>query len=275
MRLRIAGTVFQLEHNAPDLARAAEGILEGTATTEAADWTIYFARADGLGEPSLDMTLDTAATATGLRASSDGRFIGDFDVTTKIGRFAVARGESAAVSLRNIVRYALVLDCQTRGGIALHAASCAFEGKGYAFFGRSGAGKSTLSRAFRPVDFLGDELCFIADAPPKIFRSPFYGEVPAPPGEASAPLAALLSLEQAPAFCCEPLSPAEAVRRLLATTLHLSLDAQSTRLLTDRVVAMAAAFPVWRFAVPKLSSEQMQAHLAALAQSLASAASGA
>jgi hypothetical protein len=265
MRLCVAEKRFELVHDSGEMTAAAAVSFEGfAATTAPADWVLDF-RVGPPGQEAREMSYRcTRIAATRFDFVSDGNFTGWLDTGTRRGEFLLSSPETYGISQRNVLRFALILDLQLAGGLVLHAASRAFRGEAYVFAGRSEVGKSTLSRAFPAADFLGDELCFI-DAELRVHRTPFFGEVPAPAGEATAPLAMLVALAQAPQVALTPLTTGAAAHALLATTIHLCHDAALTRLLVDRVLALCTRLPVVRAAVPRFAPGELEPIMAALA----------
>ena len=69
-------------------------------------------------------------------------------------RVLLARGEyePADRAIENYIRAAVAWRAAERGGALIHAASAAWEGRGYLFYGESGAGKSTLLRILAGVE---------------------------------------------------------------------------------------------------------------------------
>lgn len=127
------------------------------------------------------------------------------------------RREQRAYPLETVIRTAMMARLPIAGGLPLHAAGVVLAGRGVAFFGPSGAGKTTLA-ATSPVPVLSDELVAIGPGRPlSLVRSGFWGEGRASAGPAQAPLALLVDLAKGPALRIEPLAPAAAAGRLLAS----------------------------------------------------------
>jgi len=141
--------------------------------------------------------------------------------TAEIDPFAACarlfRREARAYPLETVIRTAMMARLPLVGGLPLHAAGVVLAGRGVAFFGPSGAGKTTLA-ATAPVPVLSDELVAIAPGRPfSLTRSGFWGEGRASGSEAPAPLGLLVDLAKGPAFRVEPLRPAQAAGRILAS----------------------------------------------------------
>lgn len=105
-------------------------------------------------------------------------------------------------------------------GLIVHSAGLALEGMGMVFAGVSGAGKSTLTGIFAreapEAELLSDDRIIVRqiDGRWHAYGTPWPGEA----GVASnsrAGLGALFFLAKGPAHRLEPLSPAQALKRLL------------------------------------------------------------
>jgi hypothetical protein len=160
-------------------------------------------------------------------------------------RARLFRREPRAYPLETVVRTAMMARLPLLGGLPLHAAGVALEGRGVAFFGPSGAGKTTLA-ATSPAAVFSDELVAIAPGRPFVLtRSGFWGEANAARREPRAPLALLVDLAKGPAFRLERLRPAPAAGRVLA-----SVPVPHARALWERTLAVVAELvrdvPVYR-----------------------------
>lgn len=112
-----------------------------------------------------------------------------------------------------------------RGGAIVHSASAVVEGRGLVFPGVSGAGKSTLSRLFMAAGLedtlLSDDRTILRWEESPTEQLGFWAWGTPWPGDAhiarnaGAPLAALLFLVKAEVNRIVPVSPAEALRRLM------------------------------------------------------------
>lgn len=263
MRVRVVGRAFELTHDDPACAQAgASALAQFTPTTGTSDWQLRFRRGPQVAPREMSYVC-TRESEQRFSFVSAGAFSGWIDVGKHEADVVLEAEAAYGIAQRNVLRFALILDLQLTGGLVLHAASRIFEREAYVFAGRSEIGKSTLSRAFPPRDFLGDELCFI-DEQQVVHRTPFFGEVPAPEGELTAPLAMLVMLAQAPAVALTRLSPAAAARALLTTTVHLCHDPALTRVLVDRVAALCERLPVIHAGVPRFAAGELEPVMAAL-----------
>ena len=131
----------------------------------------------------------------------------------------------------NFLRLAFSRLALAHDGLLLHASGLIIDGRGYVFFGHSGAGKSTVAGLAPPgCTLLSDDLVLLrlhGPAPGQAWLHgvPFRGEaLPAPRPNASAPLAGLYALRQAPSHTLARLSTPTAAAHLLACTPFLTGD---------------------------------------------------
>jgi hypothetical protein len=108
------------------------------------------------------------------------RLAGVFETIGGHGRVLLARGEyePADRAIENYIRAAVAWRAAELGGALVHAASAAWEGRGYLFYGESGAGKSTLSECNRRATILSDDLSLVLpgeDGALELVGSPFRG----------------------------------------------------------------------------------------------------
>ncbi|HJW88441.1 MAG TPA: hypothetical protein VJ565_03070 [Dehalococcoidia bacterium] len=113
----------------------------------------------------------------------------------------------------------IMVNLLARGrGLNIHACGVGWHSRGLAFCGASGAGKSTLARLFaeRGVPVLSDDRLILRrqDGALWIHGTPWHGDASASLAE-KASLEKLYFLRHAPANEIVPLSPGEAVKRLL------------------------------------------------------------
>jgi hypothetical protein len=114
------------------------------------------------------------------------------------------------------LRAALVVAFLRQGGVLLHAAGVAFQGRALAILGHSGAGKSTLARAAVVAGgaLLSDETVALHPAG-GIYGSPFRSDPDMVPVLGEARLARLAVVVKGAFEATEPLSAAEATRLVL------------------------------------------------------------
>ena len=142
-----------------------------------------------------------------------------------------------------------------RGGLLMHAAGLVMSGRGIVCAGRSGAGKTTLSRLFLETCGAGGLLCDDRivvrpddDGRHRVHGTPWPGDIRLARNE-SAPLQAVLLLEQATEDRLVRLDPNQATRRLLPTLSIPWFDESvmehalsACRTLLDRVPVYALRF---------------------------------
>lgn len=151
------------------------------------------------------------------------------------GRVRLHRREERAYPLEAVIRTSMMARLPLLGGLPLHAAGVAIEGRGVAFFGPSGAGKTTVAST-SPFPVLSDELVAVAPGRPfGLVRSGFWGEGPARGRTGPVPLALLVDLAKGPGLRLTRLRPPEAAGRLLA-----SVPVPLAPPLWSRAVAVAA-----------------------------------
>ena len=168
-------------------------------------------------------------------------------------RARLQRREERAYPLETVIRTALMARLPLVGGLPLHAAGVVLGGRGVAFFGPSGAGKTTLAST-APVPVLSDELVAVAPGRPfTLARSGFWGEARSSGSASRAPLALLVDLAKGPALSVEPLRPAVAAARLLASVPvpHASVLWQRTlEVVAELVGATRVVRMAWSPAAP-------------------------
>ena len=177
---------------------------------------------------------------------------GSFDGTHALGRFAVGAPPSLdRKRVESLTRVVLGLSLLPRGGLSFHATALVDRGLGYLFVGPSGAGKTTIARVWPADGVLSDDHALVVrdDASPSqftVFGTPYSGRERTPCIAGSAPLAAILVLQQDVSPRAEVLSRPEAIRELIGNVIHVSdspADASSVLAVLD---ALTVAVPVAR-----------------------------
>jgi hypothetical protein len=123
--------------------------------------------------------------------------------------------------MAGVLRWVTSLALLEQGGLLLHAASGALEGRGIICAGPSGSGKTTLSRLLQShLQLFTDETTAVqfTGAMPLAYATPFAGELGPVSGPAAAPLEVVCFLKHAKAHAVRALHPAEAVERLMGCT---------------------------------------------------------
>jgi hypothetical protein len=115
------------------------------------------------------------------------------------------------------LRVGMQLATLRQGGLLLHAAGIAFQGRGVVALGSSGAGKSTLTRLCRRAagaEVLSDEVVALYPEG-RVEGSPFCSDLDLPSSLARARLVAVLLLQKGPEERMEELSAQEAIAALM------------------------------------------------------------
>ncbi|HBA59748.1 MAG TPA: hypothetical protein DCZ92_02775 [Elusimicrobia bacterium] len=130
-----------------------------------------------------------------------------------------------------------------KGGLLLHAASFARNGKAYLFPGRSGAGKSTLSKlAARAHFLLSDELVPVRKAGGRFraWGSPFWGEMRRPGENRRFDLGGVYKLAKAGGNQVRELPGGRALGLLLRCSMNFAKDAETAALMLSLAAELAA-----------------------------------
>lgn len=143
----------------------------------------------------------------------------------------------------NYLRVIYAWRCLERQALLVHASGVIRAGRGFVFFGPSGSGKTTTARLSPGAQILSDDLVILQrEATPegarvRVFGVPFRGEmVEAERTNASAPLAGLYSLAQAPEHRLADLAHMEGAARLAACVPFVMAQPENAR----RVLALCA-----------------------------------
>lgn len=143
------------------------------------------------------------------------------------------------------------------GGLLVHGAAVAAQGKAMLALGRSGAGKTTFSRLAlaRGAEVLSDDLNALrrTTAGTVVEKLPFTGDLGGDLGEDGTPagpfpLAALLRLEKSPHDEVIPLGRAQSIGLLLACSPYVNVDPHRREALLANLTALLPAAgdpPTW------------------------------
>lgn len=143
-------------------------------------------------------------------------------------------------SLEACVRIAASVALARHGALILHASAVEHAGRALVFTGVSGAGKSTISAMLDEIGVrkIGDELLVLSragDGAWQVYVPPYLGPAGIAHG-ATAPLAAVHFLVQAPHHARTRVEPTAAMRELLRHVLVYVAEPRTA----DRVLALAA-----------------------------------
>jgi hypothetical protein len=191
--------------------------------SETPGWKVQLTRDETLPAPSGPYYAARPSFARGrclLRAQG---FLGEIVPDEKR---AILKAHSTAElgDLAYFVRSVFALRAFEHGGLLFHAAGIVHRGAAYALFGHSGSGKTTAARLSKGKPVLNDDLVLIcpADAGQKACATPF-GKRRAPEVQ-SAPLRALLRLQQASTDRLEPMPRGVALGELIANSPVVNAD---------------------------------------------------
>ena len=154
-------------------------------------------------------------------------------------------------SIDSVLRILHTLILAPEGGFLLHASSAVREGKAFLFSGVSEAGKTTIARLAPPdVELLTDEASYVRKKNPDYlaFGTPFAGDLGEPGKNVSAPIAALYLLAKSQKNRIEPLTPADAIQRILRNVLFFAREPKMVRQVFDAVCTFVATVPVYELA---------------------------
>lgn len=147
------------------------------------------------------------------------------------GRLWTSRADPERFSavLENFFRVLVAYQVNHAGGVLLHSAAFARDGRAQVVFGRSGAGKTTSSRLALNAEWevLSDDMNAPLPDPLgwRVEKLPFAGDLGQTPSRGRAyPLAGLHWLHQAQTHAVRPLPNAVALGRLLASAPTVNED---------------------------------------------------
>jgi len=165
------------------------------------------------------------------------------------GRRGTIHQTANPYSIDAVLRILHTLLLARQGGFLLHASSAIRNGKAFLFSGVSGAGKTTISRLAPPdATLLTDEVSYVRREGNRYmaYGTPFAGELARPGENCSAPLSALFLLEKGLQNSIEPISPTDAIQRLLRNILFFAHDPALVKLLFQSACEFASLVPIHR-----------------------------
>jgi hypothetical protein len=137
-------------------------------------------------------------------------------------------------------------------GMVVHATGVIRGGQGWIFAGPHGAGKSTLARLLtreRSVELLSDDRVIVRRVRGRwrVYGTPWSGTVREPTSPASAPLAGIFFIRHGRRTRARPLTPSDALRRLLPRCLHPYWDRAALGRLIEDAGALTATIAAYDF----------------------------
>jgi len=151
------------------------------------------------------------------------------------------------------LRVGMQLATLRQGGLLLHAAGVAFQGRGVVAIGPSGAGKSTFTRLCTQAaqaDVLSDEVVALYPGG-RVEGSPFCSELDLPSSLARARLAAVLLLAKGPEERMEEVSAQEAIAALMGQVFRPLPGEASPGDILQRLARITEGVPLRRFVFRK------------------------
>lgn len=253
VRFALAGLPIEVRALTPGALDDLAPIYAEFPTAAAPRLTIDIARVDGF-----ERERGPEYPAFRKRALPDGRLhVERFDAEGEVGvgdlpLHASFRIGPSANSLEACIRIAASLALPRDGALILHSSAVVYAGRALVFTGVSGAGKSTISSMLGDdvpgCTKIADELLVLRqnqDATWQLVVPPYLGPAGIRHG-ATAPLAAVHFLVQAPHDAREPLAPTAALRELLKHVLVYVADARTAEQVLGLGAALTRATPFYR-----------------------------
>lgn len=131
------------------------------------------------------------------------------------------------------------------GGLMIHGASAAENGRAQLFFGVSGAGKTTTARLSAPRPVLSDELTILKRVGDgyNAYGTPFWGELQKNGENMEASLAGLNLLVKDQEVYLEPISKKAAMAAVLPCVLFFAHEPDLVKRAVDRVTDLVLTVP--------------------------------
>jgi hypothetical protein len=199
---------------------------------------------DPAGEPS-----DADAKVSrdgGLWRFRRGDFRATWDARARVGRI---RQCPNPYSIDTVLRITHSLILADEGGFLVHAASAIRGGDAYLFAGVSGTGKTTMARLAPPdAIVLTDEISYVRRVGNgyRAYGTPFAGELARSGVNTSAPIDALLLLEQGPENRIEAVAQIDAARALMRHVLFFAQEEEMVARVFDAVLEFVCRVDVSR-----------------------------
>jgi hypothetical protein len=244
LTLQIGGLRTSVVPLEADVTRVVRDRFAGFLSSAPPDWRLTVGRRACGVVPLDDVVVRDAGGGRRFECERHD-FLATVDLDAREGH--VALGAVDAVALDTLLRVVYSLALLDADALVVHAASLVRGGRAYLFPGRSGAGKTTVARLSPEATLLGDEIA-IVEAAGACHGSPFWGELARPGDNVRAPLAGIYFLEQAGHHAATPLSPRQALTRLLPTVLFFAADPALTARVLEVAGRLVDTVPSYRLA---------------------------
>jgi hypothetical protein len=253
--LGLAGWRIRLDMELPSLAREAMTRYAAFMAPPALP-AIFTAHvevdrrgADLQATPGAEVALRKATDAGGQYLVDAPGFRGRIDLAQGLGELTLVSAVPLG-DLEHFLRIALALIAFREGGLLVHAAGLAAEGKVHLFIGQSGSGKSTAVTLSPGAVALNDDLIILRPCAEvwTAYGTPFWNmEAGHREGQtASGPLLGIYKLVQDTKVYLELMSIASATAELLANCPVINASPSHLPALLPRCRQLAGAVPVQR-----------------------------
>jgi hypothetical protein len=213
--------------------------------SEALGWKVQLVKDESLPKPDGPFFIARPRFVKGCCQLQAQGFVGE--IVPDEG-YALLRAHPSAElgDLAYFVRSAFALHALDGGALIFHAAGIVHQGVAYAFFGHSGSGKTTVARLSKGKPVLNDDLLLIGPAKSgyKVWATPF-GKRRSPQVQ-TAPLRALLRLQQAHRDRLEPMPRGIALGELVANSPVVNADPSRASTLLSYWESVSSSVPVFR-----------------------------
>jgi hypothetical protein len=253
--LGLAGWRIGLDIRLPSLAR--EAMMRYAAFMAPPELAAIFTAhveveergADQQATPDAEVSLCQASASADQYLVGAPGFCARIDLAQGLGELTLASATLLA-DLEHFLRIALALIAFREGGLLVHAAGLASEGKVHLFIGQSGSGKSTVATLSPRAVALNDDLIILRPCAEAwiVHGTPFWNmEAGHREGQtASGPLHGIYRLVQDAEVYLEPISIASATAELLANCPVINGSPSHLPALLARCRQLAGAVPVHR-----------------------------
>jgi len=168
---------------------------------------------------------------------------GEFDLVSREARMSCALSPARLNSFLRFV-YSLVL--LKESGFLVHASGLIKNGSGYIFPGKSGAGKTTITRCSPGATLLSDDIPLVKTGDtPRIFGTPFWGDLAVGGEKTRAPLAGIYFPVKDKENYAERLKPKRAIERLLPNVVFFFKNEKFSKQLFNLSFDLATKVPAF------------------------------